>query len=192
MSTPFKVLKINILLKLYKIKLVQVSNIGNIQGSYKPTKGHVVRGFLEKIRHDYVHNLTVFMSNIGLVKKIEIRFVTDSRMIEYRKKNHTILRLIFNYFNLHFAKELIIVNSRSFDEIKEQRIPITEDKIVLLDAPFNNHQYSNWSGKVDKKKIENHYNQMKIFLKNLSVIFNKEVVICIHPSENLEDAKKII
>ena len=31
---------------------------------------------------------------------------------------------------------------------------------------------------------------MRVFLKNLSTTYNKEVVICIHPTENLEIIKK--
>jgi len=190
MGRGFPELKLHLLFIKYKIKFVQISNIGNIQGVYKALDNFFLKGILEKIRHDYSHNLTVLLSNVGLTPKVQIRFVTDSRMIEYRKKNTTILQRVSNYFNLHLAKELIIINSRSFDEIKEQRISVNEDKIVLLDAPFNNHQYVNWRGVLDKERLKNHYHKMKIFLKNLSVIYNKEVIICIHPSENLEIAKK--
>ena len=190
MGRSFPELKLHLLFTRYKIKFVQISNIGNIQGIYKTLDGFFLKGILEKIRHDYSHNLTVLLSNFGLTPKVQIRFVTDSRMIEYRKKNKTILQRFFNYFNLHLAKELIVINSRSFDEIKEQKIAVNEDKIVLLDAPFNNYEYTNYRGSLDKKKLENHYHHMKIFLKNLSVIYNKEVIICLHPSENLETAKK--
>ena len=186
----FPELKVHLLLKKYKIKFVQVSNIGNIQGVYKTLKGSFLKGLWEKVRHDYSHNLTVLLSNFGLIKKIEIRFVTDSRMIEYRKNNEKFLQKIFHYLNLHFAKELIIVNSRSFDQIKEQNITVSEDLIILLDSPFNNYQYVTWRGILDKKTLDNHYYQMRIFLKNLSNIYNKKIVICIHPSENLEIAKK--
>jgi len=190
LAQGFPELKIRLLFKKYKIKLIQVTNIGNIQGVYRPLKNFFLKGLWEKIRHDYSHRLTVLLSNFGIIQKIEIRFVTDSRMIEYRKSNKKIFQTIFNYLNFHFAKELIIINSRSFDEIKEQKIKVSEDVIVFLDAPFNNFQYANFRGTQDKKKLENHYYNMKKFLKNLSDIYNKKIIICIHPSEQLEIIKK--
>ena len=186
----FPELKVHLLLKKYKIKFIQVSNIGNIQGVYRSLKGSFLKGLWEKVKHDYSHNLTVLLSNFDLIKKIEIRFVTDSRMLAYRKNNKRFFHKIFNYLNLHFAKELIIVNSRSFDQIKEQNITVSEDLIILLDAPFNNYQYVAWRGILDKKQLDKHYHAMRVFLKNLSSTYNKEVVICIHPTENLEIIKK--
>ncbi len=190
LARGFPELKLHLLFKKYKIKFVQVTNIGNIQGVYRPLKSFFLRGVLEKIKHDYSHKLTVLLSNLGLIPKIEIRFVTNSRMFEYRKKNNSFFQKIFNYFNLHFAKELMLINSRSFDEVKEQKIKVNEDNIVLLDAPFNNPQYTTFRGKLDQQSLEKHYYHMRKFLKNLSEFYNKQIVICIHPSENLETAKK--
>ena len=60
---------------------------------------------------------------------MEIRFVTDVNIIKYKKKGKGSLKKIFNYFNLHYAKEFIIINSRTFDAIKESQIKIEENQI---------------------------------------------------------------
>ncbi len=82
----FNELKIYFLLSRHKIKQVQTSNVGNIQTNLKILKGFFWKGILFKFKHDYSHKLTVLLSNFGLVPKMEIRFITNTDIIEYKKK----------------------------------------------------------------------------------------------------------
>ena len=61
----------------------------------------------------------------------------------------------FNYFKLSFAKEFILINSRSFDIIKSTKITVDENQIVLLDEQLNQYQWSRFRKLLDKKKITN-------------------------------------
>ncbi len=191
MGTTFRCLKIYFLTARHKIKLVQITNVGNIQSNMKILEGFFWKGLLYKFSHDYGHKFTVLLSNLGLVSKMEIRFTTDNKFIEYKTKGKNFLKKIFNYFNLHYAKEFILINSRAFDAIKESQIEIEENKIVQLDEMFDNIQWTLLKKKLDQKDIENHYCYLVKLLKNLSSIYKKEVVICIHPSDNLELKKKL-
>ena len=48
LARGFPELKVHLLLKKYKIKFIQVSNIGNIQGVYKSLKGSFLKGLWKK------------------------------------------------------------------------------------------------------------------------------------------------
>jgi hypothetical protein len=186
----FNELKIYFLLSRHKIKQVQTSNIGNIQSNLKVLKGFFWKGLLYKFKHDYSHKFTVLLSNFGLVPKMEIRFITNTDIIEYKKKGKGLWKKIFNYFNFHFAKEFILINSRAFDEIKESKIEIEENQIVLLDEHTDDPQWTNLGKVCSKEKIDEHYRYLTKLLNYLSNIYNKKVVVCIHPMDDLEKKRK--
>ena len=119
-------LKVHFLISRYKIKQVQISNFGNLQTNMKPLKTFFWKCLLTKLIHDYSHKFTVLLSNVGIVSKMEIRFVSDSGLIKYRKNGVSLLKKVFNFFNLHYAKELILVNSYSFDAVKEKNVEVEE------------------------------------------------------------------
>ena len=187
----FNDLKIYFLLLRHKIKQVKISNIGNIQSNLKVLKGFFWKGLLYKFKHDYSHKFTVLLSNFGLVPKMEIRFITNADIIEYKKRGKGLWKKIFNYFNFHFAKEFILINSRAFDEIKESKIEIEENQIVLLDEHTDDPQWTNLGKVCSKEKIDDHYRYLTKLLNHLSKIYNKNVVVCIHPMDDLEKKENI-
>ena len=186
----FNDLRIYFLLSRHKIKQVKITNIGNIQSSLKILKGFFWKGALYKFKHDYSHKFTVLLSNFGLIPKMEIRFISNTDIIEYKKKGKGLWKKIFNYFNFHFAKEFILINSRAFDEIKESKIEIEENQIVLLDEILEDPQSSNFRKLNSKEKIDDHYRCLTKLLNHLSKTYNKNVVVCIHPSDDLEKKKE--
>ena len=187
----FRHLKARILIARQKIKLIQISHFGNIQSNLTSLKGFFWKGLLYKFNHNFAHNLTVLLSNVGLISKIKIRFITDSKIIKYRKNGKGLFKKIFNYINLYFAKEFILVNSISFDKITESRLKIEENQIVLLDEIMNDPQWTVFRKKLDEKKTQKHYRYLIKLLKHLSNIYNKKVVVCLHPNDNLELKRKI-
>jgi len=73
---------------------------------------------------------------------------------------------------------------------KENKIETSEHKIVLMDYPFNSSEYIAYQGNIDKKNIEKHYYYLNKLTNNFSNMYNKEVVVCIHPKDDLELKKK--
>ena len=61
-------LKIHFLLARYKIKLMQISNIGNLQINAK-LKFFRWKTWIHKLNHDFSHKLVVFLSNFKIVPK---------------------------------------------------------------------------------------------------------------------------
>ena len=190
LSRGFAELKVHFLLAQHKIKQVQISNFGGTQTNLVPLKGFFWKGLLVKFIHDYSHKLTVLLSNLGIVSKMEIRFTTNTNFIKYKQKGETFLKKIFNYFHLHYAKEFILINTRSFDTIKENKIGVEESQIVLLDEILNHPDWGKYRKTLDTKKEEKYYFYLIKLLKYLSNIYKKKAVVCLHPKANLELYKK--
>ncbi len=77
---------------------------------------------------------------------------------------------------------------------KENKIETSEHKIVLMDQrlndPINDPEGIACGKKLDKKNTEKHYYYLNKLINNLSNMYNKEVIVCLHPGDNLEIKKK--
>ena len=182
-----KMLKMHFLLAKYRIKQVQIDQMGFYN------EGHVLRrsfwmNLKYKLKRNYSHKLVVLLSNFGLIPKIQIKFTSSSKIIEII--NNNFIKKILYKLKLFYARELMLVNSRSFDIFKNNKIEISEEKIVLLDLFFYHPEYMAVQGKPDKKKIEKHYYHLNKLINNLYAMYKKKIVICIHPKDNLEHKKK--
>jgi len=77
-SNDFSNIKIQLLFKKYNIKQVSIANVGNVQYTLKGIKGFFWKGFLYKLEKNFAHKLVVLLSNLKIVPKIEIKFLTNS------------------------------------------------------------------------------------------------------------------
>ena len=182
-------IKIFLLIKKYQIKLVQISNIGNVQTN---NRGHGIvnwSGHFFKIYKEYSHKFIVLLSNLSIIPKMEIRFVTNSQLLP-KNRNKTIYQKFFNKFNLGFAKKIMIINSRSFDIFKETIFKKKEKYIILLDEQLNEPQWTAFRKPFTKAEIKKHYEKLNEKLKFLSSYFKRKIVICIHPNDDLQLKKK--
>jgi hypothetical protein len=84
----------------------------------------------------------------------------------------------------------VLINSRSFDIFKKNKIEIGEHKIVLMDYPINLSEGVAYQGNLNKKNIEKHYYYLNKLINNFSNMYSKESIVCIHPHDNLELKKK--
>ena len=180
-------LKIHFLLKKYQIKLVQIYNGGFFNTGLTFTNTFW-KNLIFKINKNFSHKLVVLLSNLKLVPKIQIRFTSSAKIVEII--NNSIVKKILYNLKLLYAKEFVLINSNSFDIFKNIKMEVSEEKIVLLDANLNDNEVTAISGNLDKKKIEKHYYHLNKLINNLSVMYKKEIVICIPPNDNLELKKK--
>ena len=127
----FHDIKIHFLLAKYQIRQVLISNSGGVQQYLKPSHNSFWKNLIYKLNKSYSHKLIVLLSNLGLVPKIEIRFMTNSQTI--KNINKSVIKKILYNLKLFYAKELVLVNCRSFDIFEKTKIEVTEDQIVLLD-----------------------------------------------------------
>ena len=184
-------LKIYRLLKKHRIKQVQISYFGVFGGSGRIFQINNFINFLKFFIFQTIFNkLTVLFSSLGFVPKLEIRFLSNKDHILNIKKNFLSNFLYKN--KLLFAKKIQLVNSRSYDIFLNNKLPITEDYIVHLDASLNYKEEIELRGKLDENKIINHYYHLEKFLSKLSKSYNKTVKVCIHPLYDLEEHKKYL
>ena len=80
-------LKINFLLRRHPIKQVQIHNIGFHNTSNKFLNNSFWKNFTFKLNKYYGHKLYVLLSNFGLVPKIQIRFTSSTKNIDFTNKS---------------------------------------------------------------------------------------------------------
>jgi len=179
---------INIFLKFYDIRLLQINNVGNDNYRYEvsESKTKIFKNFLIK---KLAHKLTVFLSMIGLVRKIDIRFISNSNYLRFNKVNIT--NRIATFFNLPYVKKLVPVNSRVHDILLKDKFKIKNDYITVLDEQLNEPQWAKFRNLIEKKDIKLHYKKFNLYLDKLSKVLKKKIIICIHPNDNLEEKKKL-
>ena len=186
----FADLKLYLLLKKYKIKQVQISNIGFLLAEHTPLKNNFWKGVLWKLKKVYAHKFIVLLSNLGLISKLEIRFTTNSAIVESIKKSKNFYQKIFNHFKLAFAKETILVNSRAFDLYKVDKTKVRENLIVHLDWNLDDPQFLVFKDPLNRKNIEKHYFYLERLLKYFSNVYKKKIVVPLHPMDDLKLKKK--
>jgi len=187
-SKHFLDLKVQMLIKKNKLKQIQISTLG-VEGA--PTEKtsnklkHIFKTLLFLLNQQFFNKMSVLLTNFGIVPKLDIRFFSNLQHIENIKKNKFKSFLYKNKFL--WAKEIKLVNSMPYDIFLENKLPISEDYIVHLDATFNYRHENVLSARWPKDKVDEHYYYLNKFLKKLSKEFNKEVVVAIHPAYDLEE-----
>jgi hypothetical protein len=185
--------KINFILSKYKIKQIQISNIGFFNLGVSVEKKFIKKNMLKiiffYINKKFGQKLTLILSNLKLMSKIEIRFISNLNIIE--SINNNFFKKFFYKLKLFYAKELIVINSRAFEYLKNNTQKISEDKIILLEPMVNHPEQVAMRGLWNKNKTNKHYNYLNSLLKKMSQFYKKEVVVCIHPKDNLEEKKSL-
>ena len=182
----FNDLRIHFLFKYFNIKQIQISNTGNLQTQISPIIKTDLGAWYYKILHDLGHKVVVILSNLNLVPKNDIRFISNKKTFEVSKKNN-----LFKKLNLFYCKEHILVNSISNDINVSARPLINETKIVLLDIMFHHEERLAMGSKPNKFLVKDFYTKINKLLNYVSKTYKKKVVICIHPKDDLNKKKLI-
>jgi len=185
-AIEFKNLKLYLFLKYKNIKMVQISNIG--APNYMPAIMNFKKNTILSLKYFFgriiFRKIVNILANLGLVAKLEILFLSNKLIIEKIKKN-PIKNFLYKK-KLFYAKKIILVNSRSHDNLYKNKPTLSEKYIVHLDTNLNHPEDLLFRKKIDEKTIDNHYYFLNKSLKKLSEDFKKEVVVCIHPGYCLD------
>lgn len=188
-GTGYKEIFLNICLRFFDIKFIQINNVGNVQyGSYL-NPNYKTKGILSYLNKNLAHKVTVLLSNLGIIHKIQLRFISNSNYFKYKKLS--LKNRIFNFLKLSYVNFLIQINSRAYDMFLENKFPESNSLITVLDEQLNEPQWTRYREEFSEKQINNHYENFISFLNKLSKTLNKRVVVCIHPNDDLEYKKKI-
>ncbi len=184
----FSDLKIHFFLAKYRIKQVQISDKGLVNSGQIIQKNLFWKNLSQRLKRRGSHKLIVLLSNLGLVPKVQIRFISMPEIIETINKSF-IKKILYN-LKFFYVKELVLINSCTYDVFKKTKIEIKEDQIVLLDTFFLNPDIVAFGANPSKEKIEKHYYFLNKLINNLSTMYKKKIVVCIHPKDNLKLKKK--
>ena len=181
--------RIYYILKKFNIKFIMVmyfSQIGNTQTIdlnfkylFKAYKLFFYKGFYKLFR---------ILTILNIFPKIDILFESNSSVIKFVKNSRSRrLERLIPQLNLSYFKEVIQINSIYFDRskiLKKSKIK-KKKQIIYIDTHINHFDREIREGKISKLEIDCFYNNLKIFLKKISDIYKKPIIISKHPKNNL-------
>ena len=180
----FNYYKINYTLKKINFNIVEIANLGNVQQSefyYIKKNIH----FLKKLFFYYFpKKLSLVLYNLGLFKKISIRFESNYKIYKSFKKNKK-KNLLFKKYSKYL--KMINVKSIIFEKFGNKKFSNKYITLLEFDPSYIEEKRSK---KHSKKNLDDYYLKMNKILKQIKKIFNKEVVICIHPLYDLDKIQK--
>ena len=168
-----------------KVPQIIISHVGNIQGLvyyyWNKNFNYLLLLFTKQLPKKIAAILTVFK----IFSKIDIRFTSNKKLYKNFYKNK---KKLFSKPSIY--KDMILVKSKQFDQ-SSKNIKKNEKFITLLDFQPDYREMSESTGKLSNKKIKQHYSDAIIFLKKIEKIYNKKIIICIHPLYSLKKISKI-
>ena len=187
----FEFFRILYLIKKYKVKLILLQNLsehGN-KLSDERNKKNLINFF--RIKRYINFFLFRILTIVGIFPKIEIYFESRKDIVERLSNSFTkkIDRQI-PFLKLSYFKKIIQINSRSYDLFSNDKSIIEEDKIIFVDSNFETGDRIEREGNIDENLKLKYFNDLSMFLENLSNLYNKDVVICLHPKSQYNLYKK--
>ena len=153
-------------------------------------KGNIIKGLIFNLKTKLSKKVLTLLSILNIVPKNEINFTSNIDILRNIEKSK-IKKFLYKK-KLLYSKNIEVVNSRTHDIFFEKKIDTSkEDQITYLDFNLNHEIQLSLRGNLSEEHINRYYNNIIKFLKDISKIFEKKIVVCIHPRDNLEVKKKI-
>ena len=178
--------KIHRLLKKLNIKLIMIMNLSQIGNKlsadikfkylFKSYRNYFDKGFYHLFR---------ILTVLNIFPKIDLLFESNTDVINYIKNSRgNRIEKLFPFLKITYYREVIPVNSIYFDStkiLKKNKIP-ENNYITYIDTHFDHPDRTSREGEVKKDDQDTFYNNLEIFLKNISAIYKKKVIITKHPN----------
>ena len=185
-----KFLEFKIYYALNKINLTQILllNIGYLSNTVEINKKSIAKTFISLcflFNRNITRYLFKFFTLINIFPKIDYYF--DSSRLTIKNMNSSYIRKIEKKFpkvKISYFRRAININSRGYDQLLEKNNSIEEKYLVFVDSFFEHKDRIARDGIINKKCSIEYYTSLVIFLKKLSKIYNKKVIICSHPKNN--------
>ena len=136
----------------------------------------------------YFVRLLVFLN---ILPKIDFFFESSSFVIN--SINNGMSKKILKYFprlNLSYYLNVIKINSRHYDSLIENRYENSEEYIVFIDGKIIDHKDTVMRDKISNENRQKYFLCINKFLSDLKKLYNKEVIICLHPKNDFSVAEK--
>ena len=201
LGKSFEYFRIYRYLKLIKSVNILVLNLGNFGN--KTFIDFKIKFFFKSFYHYYDRSLYYFFRILTILDyfpKIDYFFQSDIDVINNIKNG--LSKKIDNFFNskkISYYRNIIKVNSKSFDYIKDKKLKSKSKKfIIYVDIPLDHPDRTTREGSVSPEMKKKFHKDLRNFLNFLSKLMKQKIIICPHPKQkntkkmfpNFEIAKK--
>ncbi len=183
-----KYFKIHYLLKKFNIKLIMIMNLSQIGNKLSADikLKYLLKAYQNYFDKGFYHLFRIF-TVLNIFPKIDLLFESNSEVINYIKNSRSNkIEKLLPFLKIGYFREVIPVNSIYFDYmniLKKNKIS-KNNYITYIDTHFNHPDRTSREGKIKQLDQDNFYNKLKIFLKNISSIYKKNIIITKHPNNN--------
>tara|TARA_B110000858_G_C17798157_1_gene473645 strand:+ start:1288 stop:2508 length:1221 start_codon:yes stop_codon:yes gene_type:complete len=172
------------ILKKIKAKTILVLNLGNYGN--KTFIDLSFKYFFKKFYHYYdkgFYYIFRLLTIVNLFPKIDILFQSDLDLIK-NIENGLSKRFdkLNKFFKVSYFKKIVKVNSKSFDYLIKNKIKNKKGSYILfIDTPIDHLDRTIREGSVSQNDKIEYYYRLNLFLKILSKLLKKKIIICPHP-----------
>ncbi len=188
----FSYFLINFYLSKYKVCKFFVSNLG-----YNPENfNYYKRNFFNKINIFLKLRLKYYFFRIlilfGIFPKIDFFFESSNFIYKSIKNGFSYkLNTLIPFINISYYRKIVKINSRYFDSIFYSKYKISDEFIVFLDGmPFDHKDRILRDGVAAEEVRKKYYDDLYKILKDLEIKFNKKIIVCLHPKNDISIIRK--
>lgn len=171
-------LKIHLMLNKKNIFQVSIDNLGVLSSYYTDNWKNI--NLVKKVEFLYIKKFAfaLYRSLIlfGLIKSIDILYL--ARKDVFQKYTSSILR------KLPFKKRYKKIIPTKVRQISLNKKKLAEKFIIYIDPNINHGDMKTRGGGITEKSKKIFINNLKNYFTHFEKLFNKKVIICLHPSSN--------
>ena len=186
LSPKFYHLKIHMMLKKSNIFQVYIDNLGEVS-NYKIENWESVN-FKKKIYFLYLKKLAYLfyriLQNLGIINQIDILYLARNDL----KKNYEKLSFFKFFLKPRFKKIKPVKPKIGFFN----KVKVNEKFIVFVDANLNHVDILMRGINLSLKEKKKYLYLLEKYLINLKKLYKKKIIICLHPSSDINFYKKYI
>ena len=186
LSPKFYHLRIHIMLKKKNIFQVYIDNLGEVS-NYKLENWDSVN-LKNKIYFLYLKKFSFLfyriLQNLRIINQIDILYIARNDLRKNYKKS-TFLKF---FFKPRFKKIKPVKPKIGFFN----KVKLQEKFLVFIDANINHDDILMRGNKLNIKEKKKYLTLLEKYLINLKKLYKKKIIICLHPSSNINFYRKYI
>ena len=195
LGKKFEYLLFFYLLKKYDVKLFINFSIGY----YKEKRFFFNKSLIENVinifRFFIITKISRIIYRLGLILNIAPRYEAIFTGSNSEKKIYkAIIKDGSSYLKLRpkFINNVHKINFRTYDNLKDKIKSQEEKYIVFLDSGFDHGDVIIQQGPHSEENRKKYYSLLQDVLVKFSKLYNKKIIICLHPKTNEKIVRKYI
>jgi hypothetical protein len=172
--------EINII-QILLMNIGYLSNQVEIGNNIKNFKSNMQFFLKKKITNLIFRILTI----INVFPKIDYYFEASKPIVD--NINRSVIKKIekkFNFLRISYFRNVLTINSRAYDNLNTKNKLKKNDYIVFVDSFFEHPDRILREGKILELTSVEYYKKLDKIFTLLSLIYKKQIIICVHPKNN--------